>query len=262
MELETLELAVENGVAHIVLNRPNAANAIDLQMSKELLQVGIDLDERDDVRAVLVRSNGKMFCAGGDLGSFAKAGERMPALLKEMTVHLHAAITRLVRGRAPVVAAVQGAAAGAGLSLACACDLVVAAESTKFTMAYTRAGLTPDGSSTHFLPRLIGRHRTLEMILTNRTLSAGEALDWGLVTRVVAEDDLLGEATALAETLARGPTGAFGAAKRLVSSSFSETLESQMELESVAISDAARTEDAAEGIAAFFEKRKAQFKGR
>lgn len=262
MKYKNLELDIVNGVAHVIFNRPDAANAIDLEMSKELLAVGIELGELPDARAVLLRSHGKMFCAGGDLGSFAKAGDGMPALLKEMTVYLHAAVTRLVRGRAPVVAAVQGAAAGAGFSLACAADLVLAAESAKFTMAYTRAGLTPDGSSTHFLPRLIGRHRTIEMILTNRTLSASEAHDWGLVNRVVADDELLASATELAETLAQGPTEAFGAAKRLVASSYVESLEAQMEHESMAIAEATRTLDAREGIKAFFEKRKPDFKGR
>ena len=262
MGLSTLEVEHDAGVAEIRLDRAEHANAIDLQMSKELLEVALRCDEDPEVRAVLLLADGKMFCAGGDLRSFAHAEGELPLLLKQMTVYLHAAVGRLARMDAPVVAAVQGTAAGAGFSLMCAADLVVASEAARFTMAYTRAGLTPDGSSTHFLPRLIGRHRTLELILTNRTLDAAEALRWGLVNRVCAPEDVQTEARALAQSLAKGPTAAFGSAKRLVQSSFSETLESQMELESQAIADAARTADAREGIAAFLEKRKPSFEGR
>ncbi|MDE2978111.1 MAG: enoyl-CoA hydratase-related protein [Acidobacteriota bacterium] len=261
-DLETLRFELADNVARITLDRPDAANAMNLRMTKDLLEVGIECDENPEVRAVLLRSEGRMFCAGGDLASFAKAGAGLPRGLKEMTVYLHAAITRLTRGRAPAVAAVQGPAAGAGFSLACAADLVVASEQAVFTMAYTRAGLTPDGSSTYFLPRLLGRHRALELILTNRTLSAAEAQDWGIVNEVVPADELDARAGKLAKQLAAGPTRAFGAAKELVMRSFSEDLESQMEFESQAIANAARTEDAAEGIAAFFEKRRADFRGR
>ena len=261
-DLETLRFDLADGVATVTFDRPDAANAINLQMTRDLLEVGIECDENPDVRAVLLRSEGRMFCAGGDLASFAKAGAELPRGLKEMTVYLHAAITRLARGSAPVIAAVQGPAAGAGFSVACAADLVVASEQAVFTMAYTRAGLTPDGSSTWFLPRLLGRHRALELILTNRTLSAAEAQDWGLVNEVVAADELDARSSKLAKQLAAGPTWAFGAAKELVMRSFSEDLESQMEFESQAIANAARTEDAAEGIAAFFEKRRASFRGR
>ncbi len=259
--LETLRFDLADHVARITLNRPDAANAMNLQMTKDLLEVGIECDENPEVRAVLLRSEGRMFCAGGDLASFADAGDALPRRLKEMTVYLHAAITRLVRGRAPVIAAVQGPAAGGGFSLACAADLIIASEQAVFSMAYTRAGLTPDGSSTWFLPRILGRRRTLELILTNRTLSAAEALDWGLVNDVVPADELDARAGKLAKQLAAGPTRAFGTAKELVMRSSSGDLESQMEFESQAIADAARTEDAAEGIAAFFEKRRANFRG-
>jgi 2-(1,2-epoxy-1,2-dihydrophenyl)acetyl-CoA isomerase len=179
-----------------------------------------------------------------------------------MTMYLHAAISRFARMRAPLVAAVNGTAAGAGFSLVCAADLVVAAESARFTMAYTRAGLTPDGSSTYFLPRLVGTRRALELMLTNRTLSAAEALEWGLVNRVVPDAELEEQATSLARSLAAGPTAAFGSVKRLVENSTRDSLESQMEHEARAIADAARSPDAREGIDAFFAKRAAKFSGR
>jgi 2-(1,2-epoxy-1,2-dihydrophenyl)acetyl-CoA isomerase len=214
------------------------------------------------VRAVLIDSEGRLFCAGGDLAEFARAGDALPKLLKEATVYLHAAISRLARMRAPVVAAVHGHAAGAGFSLAMSCDLVLAASSAKFTMAYTRAGLVPDGASTYFLPRVIGRRRTLELMITNRTLSAAEAMEWGLINRVVDDDKLADEARTLAREIAAGPTGSFGSVKRIVLRSESETLESQMEIEARAIADAARSADGQEGIRAFLAKKPPQFTGR
>jgi 2-(1,2-epoxy-1,2-dihydrophenyl)acetyl-CoA isomerase len=160
-----------------------------------------------------------------------------------------------------VIAAVNGSAGGAGMSLCLFADLVLAAESAKFTLAYTRAGLSPDGGSTYFLPRIIGVRRALELALTNRVLTAKEALDWGIVTRVVPDAELQAEAQTLAKQLAAGATRAFGAAKRLLHHSSSESLETQMELEAQAIADQARTRDAREGIAAFIAKRPASFRG-
>jgi 2-(1,2-epoxy-1,2-dihydrophenyl)acetyl-CoA isomerase len=162
---------------------------------------------------------------------------------------------------APVIAAVNGSAGGAGVSLCLFADLVLAADSAKFTLAYTRAGLSPDGGSTYFLPRIVGVRRALELALTNRVLTAKEALDWGIVTRVVPDGELLTEAHMLAQQLAGGATRAYGAAKRLLHHSFAESLETQMELEAQAIAAQARTRDAREGIAAFIAKRKASFSG-
>ena len=260
--LKTLEFDVRAAVGHITLNRPDNANAMNPAMARELLEVAIACDEDPAVRAVLVDAKGSMFCAGGDLAEFSAAGDAMPRLLKEMMVPLHAAIGRLVRMKAPVVAAVSGAAAGAGFSLVCAVDLPIAARSARFSMAYTRAGLTPDGSSTYFVPRLIGRRRCLELMITNRMLSAEEALEWGIVSRVVEDDQLAEEAGELAAELAQGPTLAYGGVKDLVLRSESETLESQMEHEARTIADSARTADAREGMEAFFAKRRPRFEGR
>jgi 2-(1,2-epoxy-1,2-dihydrophenyl)acetyl-CoA isomerase len=262
MSYETLELEVRDGVAHIALNRPKAANAIDLQLAKDLMNAALQCDEDPAVRAILISGRGKMFCAGGDLGSFADAGEELPRLIKEMTTYLHAAISKLARCRAPVIASVGGAAAGAGFSLCCAVDLVVASEDAKFSMAYTGAGLTPDGSSTFFLPRIVGTRRALDLMLTNRALSAGEALEWGLVNQIVPAGDLAEASEKLASQLASGPTAAFGAVKKLVGSSLGDSLETQMELEGRAIADSARTADAREGIDAFFAKRRPKFTGK
>ncbi len=261
MAFETLTLDVSDGIARITLNRPDAANSVNLQLAKDLMEAALACDEDPAARVVLLTGSGKMFCAGGDLGAFGAAGEAVPALLKEMTTYLHAAVSSFARMRAPVIAAVNGTAAGAGFSLAVSTDLAIAAESARFTMAYTQVGLTPDGSSTYFLPRLLGTRRTLELMLTNRALTAAEALEWGLVNRVVPDAELEAEATKLAQRLAAGPTGAFGATKKLVLSSGTESLESQMEKESRAIASAARQPDGREGIEAFLAKRKPKFSG-
>jgi 2-(1,2-epoxy-1,2-dihydrophenyl)acetyl-CoA isomerase len=197
---------------------------------------------------------------GGDLKSFA-ARDDLPRHLTEVTTYLHAAMSRLMRLDAPVVAAVHGSAAGAGLSLAAAADLVLAGASSRFVMAYTAIGLTPDGSGTWSLPRLVGLRRALELTLTNRRLSAAEAVQEGLATRVVPDDALAGEALALARSLAAGPTGALGAAKRLLRESLGRDLEAQMALETQSLAAAAASADSAEGIAAFLGKRAPGFRG-
>jgi len=259
---ESLLFDVTEGVATLTLNRPDAANAVDLTLGRELMQAAIRCDEDPSVRAVLLTGAGGMFCAGGDLKAFAAYGEELPLLLKELTVYLHAATSRLARMRAPLVVAVNGAAGGAGLSLAAAGDLVLAAESAKFALAYTAVGLSPDGSSSWFLPRVIGLRRTQELMLTNRRLSAEEARDWGLVTRVVPDAELAPEARALAEQLAAGPTRAFGVVKQLLATSAQESLETQMELEARGIAGMSATRDGREGIQAFLEKRTPHFEGR
>jgi 2-(1,2-epoxy-1,2-dihydrophenyl)acetyl-CoA isomerase len=262
MSYEQILFEVEGAVARVTLNRPKAANGLDMQMAQELMLIAIECDERTDIRAVLLTGAGKMFCAGGDLKSFSGYGDELPQRLKEITTYLHAASSRFSRMDAPLVVAVNGMAAGAGMSLAVAGDLVLAGESAKFTMAYTAAGLSPDGSSSYFLPRLIGMRRTQELMLTNRRLSAADALEWGLVNRVVADAELADQSMELARTLAQGPTRAYGTVKKLLSTSFHESLETQLELEARGIADMGRTEDGREGISAFLEKRAPRFHGR
>jgi 2-(1,2-epoxy-1,2-dihydrophenyl)acetyl-CoA isomerase len=262
MDYQNLRFELAEGVATITLNRPDAANAIDLALARELMQVAIRCDEDASVRAVLLTAAGKMFCAGGDLKSFSAQGDRLPSHLKEVTTNLHAATSRFSRMDAPLVVAVNGTAAGAGFSIAISGDLVVMAESAKLTMAYTAAGLSPDGSSTWFLPRLVGMRRAQELMLTNRRLSAAEALDWGLVNQVVPDAELAATAGALARQLASGATRAFGTVKSLLASTFSESLETQMELEARGIAAMAGGSDGREGIEAFVAKRAPKFSGR
>jgi len=262
MHYENIRFELADGVATITLNRPDAANAIDLALGRELMHAAIRCDEDANVRAVMLTGAGRMFCAGGDLKSFASHGDALPALLKELTTYLHAATSRFARMNAPLVIAVNGTAAGAGFSLAVSGDLVLMAESAALSMAYTAAGLSPDGSSSYFLPRLIGLRRTQELMITNRRLSAAEALAWGLVTQVVPDAELASTAGALARKLAAGPTRAFGEVKGLLASAFTESLETQMELEARGIAAMANTDDGREGIAAFLAKRAPKFSGR
>lgn len=261
MDYTAVRFEAGESVAQITLNRPDAMNALNETMGRELMDAALRCDEDPTIRAVVLTGAGKAFCGGGDLKSFAAAGDDLPTHIKEVTTYLHAAMSFFTRMEKPLIAAVNGVAAGAGMSMTCACDLVIAAESARFTMAYTRAGLTPDGSSTYFLPRVVGLHRALELTLTNRVLSAHEALDWGIVTRVVPDADVLSEALALAAQLAAGPTRTLGAAKRLLHSGWNETLETQMTHESRSIADITRTADGHEGVRSFVEKRAPHFTG-
>jgi 2-(1,2-epoxy-1,2-dihydrophenyl)acetyl-CoA isomerase len=235
MAYEVMGYEVRDNVAWITFNRPDALNAINAQATREFYQIVNRVSGDRSVRAVVLTGSGdRAFCAGGDVAEFAEQGNNVDSLVREMTGELHVGISRLAWLHAPVIAAVNGVAAGAG---------------------------TPDGSSTFFLTRLLGRRRVLEMYMTNRVLSAQEALDWGLVNSVVPAADLMSTVTKLATDLANGPTRAYAGIKKLVMMSPNDTLESQMERETRVIAEMAGTKDAREGIAAFVAKRKAAFSG-
>ena len=255
MAYQYVKIERADGVATLTLNRPDAYNALDLALGRELFQASLELDEDAGVRCVVITGSGKAFCAGGDVKSFVDNLGRIGAHIKELTTYLHGAISRLCRSDKPVIMAVNGVAAGGGFSLALSGDLVVAAESAKFTMAYSRIAATPDGSSSYFLPRLVGVRRSLELYLTNRPLTAREALEWGMITRVVPDGELASAVATLARELAQGPSKAFGAAKRLFHQSTWESLETQMELEAQAIAASGRTEDFRAGVTAFADKK-------
>lgn len=256
---KTIEFSQSDGIARIELARPDEGHAMSLPLLEELHDTALHCDERRDVRAVLLTASGRSFSVGGDLKPLAEAGPKAGALIKRMTGHLHRTISIFQRMEKPLVVAVNGTAAGAGFSLMLMGDVVLAADGAKFTLAYSAVGLAPDGGSTYILPRLVGPRRAKELMLTNRVLSAQEALDYGLIDRVVPAADLRTEAEAQSRALADGPTGAFASVKRLVASSFSENLESQMELEARAIHRQVTSAEGQEGIAAFLEKRKANF---
>ncbi|HKD68624.1 MAG TPA: enoyl-CoA hydratase-related protein [Candidatus Binataceae bacterium] len=261
MDYKNILLEVRDGVAHLTLNRPDAANSLNLALSQELYEALLKCDEDPEVRVVLVGGSGKMFCAGGDLKTFAARKGDLPAHLKLLTHFIHGAISLMARMDAPVISAVNGTVAGGGLGLVFGADLVIAAESARFTMAYTRAALSPDASTSFFLPRLVGLRRALDLTLTNRVLSAREAMDWGIVNRVVPDAELAEAAQGLAREMAGGSTAAFGAAKRLLRESFSNTLETHLQAEARTIADRARSADTGEGITAFLEKRAPRFRG-
>jgi 2-(1,2-epoxy-1,2-dihydrophenyl)acetyl-CoA isomerase len=263
MGYDTVTVARADGVATLTLNRPEVFNALDLALGRDLFHGVLELDDDPAVRAVVLTGAGKAFCAGGDVKGFADNLDRIGALIKELTTYLHGAISRLSRSDKPVVMAINGVAAGGGMSLALAGDLVLAAESARFTMAYSKIAATPDGSSSYYLPRLVGLRRAMELYFTNRALSAREAQEWGLVTRVVPDAELAAAAQSVARELAQGPTKAFGGAKRLFHQSTWESLETQMELEAQAIAASGRTEDFRAGVTAFANKQPVPpFKGR
>ena len=262
MDLETINFKIENEVAYIELNRPKQYNSLNQTMAEDLFKVSLECDDNPKIRSVLMTgSGGDAFCAGGDVLSFHKYGNKTSSHLKEVTTTLHGAISRLSRMNAPLIVAVNGVAAGAGFSFVGFADIAIASTNATFVSAYSKIGLTPDGSSTYFLPRIIGTRRYTELILTNRVLSANEALDWGLINKVVDFKDLKDEANNLAKKLASGPTLAFGKLKNLVNNSFLDSLEGQMEYEARMISDSAKTKDGMNGIDAFVNKKQVSFEG-
>ena len=262
MPYDTVIYAVKDAVATITLNRPEAYNALNLALGRDLFHAALEADEDRAVRCIVVTGAGKAFCAGGDVKDFADNPDRIGIVIKELTTYLHGAVSRLARAQKPVVMAVNGVAARGGLSFALSGDLVVAAESAKFSMAYSKIAASPDGSSSYFLPRMIGLRRALELHYTNRVLSAREAMDWGLVNRVHPDVEFPGAVAALAHELAQGPTLAFGRAKLLFHQSTQESLETQLELEAQAIAASSHTEDFRNGVVAFAKKQPVTFKGR
>jgi 2-(1,2-epoxy-1,2-dihydrophenyl)acetyl-CoA isomerase len=257
---EPVVLEVRDGVARLTLNRPDAANAIDLALARALADATRRVAADTGVRAVLLSGAGARFCGGGDVRAFAAADD-LAACLEPIVGALHEALESLAAIDVPIVAAVQGSAAGAGLALVAASDIVVAGESTKFVMAYTGIGVTPDGGSTWHLARAVGPRRALDLTLTNRSLSAAEAMGWGLVSRVVPDAELVGAADELVRGLAAGPTRAFVEAKRLIGVSESRDLKAQLADEAATLVDAGGSADAKEGITAFVEKRAPVFRG-
>jgi 2-(1,2-epoxy-1,2-dihydrophenyl)acetyl-CoA isomerase len=262
MPYQHLTVDRANRVATLTLNRPDAYNALNMALGRELFMASLELDEDPEVRCVVITGSGRAFCAGGDVKDFVDNLGRIGAHIKELTTYLHGAVSRFCRSDKPVIMAINGIAAGGGFSFALSGDLVVAAESAKFTMAYSKIAATPDGSSSYFLPRLIGLRRAMELYFTNRVLTAREALEWGLVTRVVPDAELRPAVAALAAELAQGPTKSYGAAKRLLHQSTWESLETQMELEAQAIAAAGHTEDFRAGVTAFAQKGTPTFRGR
>lgn len=259
----TILLQIADGVALITLNRPDKLNAFTEAMHGELAHAfdRIELDRA--IRAVVLTGAGRGFCAGQDLGDRVMGEGDDPVDLGETLDRLYnPLIRRLQKLERPVIAAVNGVAAGAGANLALACDLVVAARSAKFIQAFCRLGLVPDSGGTFFLPRLVGSGRAMGLALLGEPLPAEQAEEWGLIWRAVDDDRLMEEAGALALHLAVQPTRGLGLIKRAIHAAAHHSLDQQLDLERDLQREAGHTEDYREGVAAFMEKRPAAFKGR
>lgn len=261
MDYQTLRYEFSNGVVTITLDRKdNPANALNAAMAEELLDASLRCCA-SEVRAVILTANGKMFCGGGDLSEFDAAADKH-AHVTRMATLLHAGLSRFAHIDAPVIVAVNGAAGGGGFSMVLSGDYIIASDKAKFVSAYTSSGLTPDASSTYYLAKHVGLLRAKEMMLMNRVLSADEALDWGLISKVVPPDAVMSEANAVATQIAAGPTKAYGGVKRLLDTAFSAGLESQLDREARSIAAMMNTSDGPAGIAAFLAKQTPEFSGK
>ncbi|MDF1705312.1 MAG: enoyl-CoA hydratase/isomerase family protein [Aeromicrobium sp.] len=246
---QTIDLVISEGVAHLTLTRPESANAFDLPTATAFGQAVDQIADSSDVRAVVLSGQGKRFCAGGDVASFDAADDPQ-AYIRELADVLDGAMQRFAALPVATVVAVQGAAAGAGLSVMLGADVIVAARSTKFVTAYASIGLTPDVGLSWLLPRAIGQVRALDLLLTGRVLDGPTALDWGLVTELT-DDDPLVRAQEIAATIASGPAQALGQARRLVRNAWSTSRSEAGDDESRTIADRVGTEEAQELIGAF-----------
>jgi len=258
MSTASVQVETRGAVALVTLNRPDSANTLNLEIAMDLLAAAMTCGRNPAVRAVVLTGAGRQFCLGGDLRAMASRGGGVDGYLRELTGYLHSAISHFVRMDAPVIAAVNGTAAGAGVGLVTMADLAVCGAGSRFKLAYSGVGLTPDGGTSFLLPRTIGIKRTMELVLLDRALTSGEALEWGLVNSVVEDAQVVDEALLVAERLSAGPTQAFGKTKRLLAASIAG-FESQMVLESETIAAQAVTRQGAEGINAFLQKRKPDF---
>jgi 2-(1,2-epoxy-1,2-dihydrophenyl)acetyl-CoA isomerase len=262
LSYETVIWEQSGGVGRLTLNRPETLNAWTAEFGAEMKQV-IEGEAADDsVRAVLITGAGRGFSSGADLkAGFEPADDGMPDIKKELHDLYHPVIAGVRRLPKPVVAAVNGPSVGIGCSLALACDLIMAAESAYFGLAFVNIGLMPDGGSTAFVPPAIGRARALQMALLGERVSSEQALDWGLVNWVHPDDKLMDEANALVEKLATGPTRSYAGSKEALNRFIYGDLDAQLDLEAELQHQLGRTKDFIEGAAAFVEKREPAFTG-
>lgn len=259
---KTVLLEIFESVATITLNRPEVYNALNLPMAQTLMKTVQECKDNEAVRVVILTGKGRGFCAGGDMKAawdHIQTGGDPRHYFRDLTVPLHRIITDMRLMDKPIVAAINGAVGGAGISLAAACDLRMAAESSKFKQAYTSIGLVPDGGWTAFVPQIIGPAKATELLLLDPVLNACQALNIGLVHEVVQDDKLIERAHEVATKLAAGPATAFGGAKSLVNTSMFGLLERQLELERQRIIAQGGTPDFLEGLSAFIHKREPHF---
>ncbi|GLZ53386.1 enoyl-CoA hydratase-related protein [Actinomycetospora sp. NBRC 106378] len=252
----------ERGVARLRLNRPEASNGLDVPLLRAFYDAVMACHSRPGLRVLVLSGEGRHFCAGGDVKTFASKGEGLPDYLREATSWLQIVVQGLLALPAPVVTKVQGfAAGGGGFGLVCASDLVVAAESASFLGGATRVGMAPDAGTTVTLPALVGLRKALEIALTNPVLTAAEALDLGLLTRVVPDDGLDAAVDELVDRLVDGAPLALAATKRLLWSGLGSRVEAQLPEEARTVSELSGTADSLEGLAAVIERRPPRFVG-
>ncbi len=262
-EPAVLREVAPNGVASIRLNRPETSNGLNVETLKALHDAVLTCHADPEVKVVVLTGAGRNFCAGGDVKTFESKGAKLPDYLREATAWLQLATSALIQLRVPVVTAVQGfAAGGGGLGLVCASDIVVAAQSAKFFSGAVRVGMAPDGGSSVTLAQLVGLRQALRILLTNPTITADEAVGIGLITEVVADEDLQTRVQTIATELSAMPTRALSATKRLVWSGVGASIEERLPEESRTVSELSGTEDALEGLRAVIERRPAKFTGR
>lgn len=247
-------------ILELALNRPAAYNALNLDMMKMLSERLSFAAVNDSIKGVMLTGKGKAFCSGGDLKSVSEQKEGAGSTFYRLAPVFHSAITEIRRMNKPVVAAINGIAAGGGFSLALACDFRVMGKSAILRQAYTSSGLSMDGGGSFALPRIVGLARTMEIMAFDEPISATKALEWGLVTKVVPDEEVQKEALAMLKALAKTSLYSFAWSKKLMTESFSNTLETQLELERQGISDCAAHPNGEEGIRAFVEKRKPVFR--
>lgn len=263
MAYETIAVEDRGAVRWIKMNRPQVYNALNPQMMEDLLNVTIEATLDSDVRVVVITGSGKAFSSGGDVKAFGDGlaqGDR--TLFYKLPTRLHQWVIALKKLGKPVIAAVNGPAVGAGLSIMLACDLVLMKKSAYFNYSYLKIGLSPDGGSTFFLPRLIGPNKAMELLLFRDNVTADEGKQMGLVAKVFPDETFDAEVEKVAVQLAEGPTVAIAVAKRLLSESFDNSIETQLENETQGIVKVVQTADFSEGVTAFVEKRNPQFSGK
>ena len=252
----------QGAIGTLTFNRPNVFNAMNDEMILSLRDLTASMLSSTTLRVLIIKGAGKAFVAGGDVGLFYQRRDVIADEVKPMGDALHAGIINLRNLPFPVIAQIHGAVAGAGLSVALACDFAIAAEGAQFSTAYAKIGLSPDGGSTFFLPRIVGMRKATELVMLSETLTAVQAGELGLVNRVVPADQLEAEVQKLATRLASGATQAFARAKRLITQSFTTPIQQHLDDEIAYFSECARTADFKEGVTAFVEKRKPDFKGK
>lgn len=262
-ELTCVEFVITDGLGHLRLNRPEHGNAFSQRLADELYEVAARCTNSSELRGLLVTGNGPRFTVGGDIDEFEAAGPgEMGQVMQRMARSYHAALELYAALDVPIVCGVHGAAAGGGLGMTYIADIVLAAENTKFALGFATIGIAGDSANSWYLPRLIGLRRTAELYFEQRVLTAPEAAEWGLVTRVVPDDQLPDEALAVARKLAAGPTLAYGEVRRLLRQTWGNSLPDQLAAETEALGRAGASEDAVGAVTAFLNKQKPTYRGR